>query len=178
MRTFKKINGFTLVEMIIIIGLIGVIVSGMIILIDPATQLAKGRDGQRNSDLRTIQTALELFRADNSNYPIFSDGAGGAKEASEMDLSNSDNISYLRTIPTSPNGTSCDYVYAVTDSGSEYTIYTMLENDSEKSDAAIAKPSPATCDGSGGTSCTSDNITASISCGGSNNTYNYWVNSP
>jgi|SRR3989304_4803890 len=174
---FRKYSrGFTLVELLVIIGLVGVIFAGTITLINPAHQLQKGRDAQRKGDLKTIQQAAELFRADNSRYPMFGSEAspvGGWAPASSMVL-NIGGVTYLRTIPTGPSGNSCDYVYMVPGSGNVYSLYTNLENTQDR-DATAVKPAPAVCSG-----CSNNgNVTITINSGScSGRTYNYWANSP
>jgi len=64
----KKINkGFTLVELLVVMAILGVLVT----LIGTAfrTAQARGRDVQRKSDLKQIANALELFFNDYGFYP-------------------------------------------------------------------------------------------------------------
>lgn len=59
--------GFTLVELIIVIVVIGVL-AAIVMVVFPATQ-AQARDAQRTSDIKTIVKALEQFHALNGHYP-------------------------------------------------------------------------------------------------------------
>ena len=63
----NKTKGFTLIELLVVISIIGLLSS--IILASLATARAKARDAVRISDIRTIRTALELFRNDYGYYP-------------------------------------------------------------------------------------------------------------
>lgn len=64
---FKFQKGFTLIELLIVIALIGFLVGFLIINLIGVRQRA--RDGERKADLKTIQSALELYRADQGSYP-------------------------------------------------------------------------------------------------------------
>lgn len=83
------------------IALIGLLAAGIITLINPKTQIDKGNDARRKSDLTRIQTALELYRSDNGNYPL---------QASWKTALSSGSTVYLQTIPTDPK-TNADYIY-------------------------------------------------------------------
>lgn len=75
-------RGFTIVEVIIVIAIIGVISS--ILMISADKPRANARMAQRLSDLRAVATALELYRQDNGSYPI--NAVGPAYYASECTL--------------------------------------------------------------------------------------------
>ena len=62
-------RGFTFIEILVSVALISIMGTLVISLINPAFQLEKARDAQRKADLRQIQAALELYRADQGSYP-------------------------------------------------------------------------------------------------------------
>jgi prepilin-type N-terminal cleavage/methylation domain-containing protein len=68
-RDFTRIvgRGFTLVEILVVIAIIGILAS--IIMASLSTARAKGRDAKRLSDIKQIQLALELFYDACGNYP-------------------------------------------------------------------------------------------------------------
>ncbi|XOB41133.1 MAG: type II secretion system protein [Candidatus Nealsonbacteria bacterium] len=59
-------KGFTLVELLVVIAIIGTL-SG-IVLVSLGGARAKARDAVRQSDMRQISTAEELYYADNDAY--------------------------------------------------------------------------------------------------------------
>lgn len=66
----KEIStGFTLVELLVVIMIIGVLAMILVALVNSAT--VKGRDAKRLSDMQSISTAMEMKRIDNNNkgYP-------------------------------------------------------------------------------------------------------------
>jgi len=60
-------RGFTLIELLVVIAVIGVLASVVIAALGDAR--TKARDTKRLGDIRAIQTALEMYYADNGVYP-------------------------------------------------------------------------------------------------------------
>jgi general secretion pathway protein G len=60
-------NGFTLIELLVVISIIGVL-SG-VVLVAMAGFREKARDARRQSDITQIIKALELYYAENGQYP-------------------------------------------------------------------------------------------------------------
>jgi general secretion pathway protein G len=68
MKAMKKRAGFTLLELLIVIAIIGVLAS--LVAVSYSSAQRRARDSQRQSDLKAIQNALEQYYADNDgNYP-------------------------------------------------------------------------------------------------------------
>jgi len=54
-------KGFTLLELLIVIGILAILSTTMILVINPAEILRKARDSQRISDLSTVKTAIAYY---------------------------------------------------------------------------------------------------------------------
>jgi len=54
-------KGFTLLELLIVIGILAVLSTTMVLVINPAEMLRRARDSQRISDLNTIKSALAFY---------------------------------------------------------------------------------------------------------------------
>ena len=58
-------KGFTLIEILIVIGIIAVLASIVVVAINPAKQFAQARNTQRQSNIETILNAIGQRMADN-----------------------------------------------------------------------------------------------------------------
>ncbi|MCL4404342.1 type II secretion system GspH family protein [Patescibacteria group bacterium] len=57
-------NGFTLIEILVVIALLAVLATAVVLVLNPAELLKEGRDSTRLSDLASLNTALALFQVD------------------------------------------------------------------------------------------------------------------
>ena len=62
-------KGFTLLEILLVVGIIAVLAGIVIIAINPGRQLATVRNTQRKLDLREINSALQQYYIDHNSYP-------------------------------------------------------------------------------------------------------------
>ena len=63
----KNKSGFTLIELLVVIAIIGLLSTLSILALNQAR--ARARDAKRVSDIRQIQTALEMYYDAASKYP-------------------------------------------------------------------------------------------------------------
>jgi len=73
MKTSSK--GFTLIELLVAMTIVAVLMGLALISYQGARKIA--RDGKRKTDLEQIRGALEMYRADNGEYPGGLSGLGG-----------------------------------------------------------------------------------------------------
>jgi prepilin-type N-terminal cleavage/methylation domain-containing protein len=64
-----KHKGFTLLEILLVIGIIGILAAIVIIAINPGRSLARSRDLQRKVGITEINKGLEQYYIDNNQYP-------------------------------------------------------------------------------------------------------------
>jgi prepilin-type N-terminal cleavage/methylation domain-containing protein len=80
MRIPRLSKGFTLFELLVVIGIIGLLSTLAVVALTSVRQ--KTRDAKRVADVRSIRYALELYFNDQNTYPSHGSGAniilGGA----------------------------------------------------------------------------------------------------
>jgi len=78
-------SGFTLLELLIVIGIIAILSIVLVIMINPSEMFKKARDSQRMSDLATLKTAIEVYKT-NSRTPALAGGTNtGCKGTTSSD---------------------------------------------------------------------------------------------
>src|SRR6056297_2108522 len=87
-------QGFTLIELLVVIAIIGLLATMSVIALGGARE--KARDSRRLSDIKQMQTALEMYYSASSSYPS-SVSAGGTIETS--------NNTYMANVPSNPTPT-------------------------------------------------------------------------
>lgn len=129
-------NGFTLVELVLVFGIIAILSTVTVGLLNPEMQFKKSRDTKRKADLAQLQAAFELYRADQGFYPASLPGCSSPFEYS--------GTVYLKSRPCDPN-TSSGNIYSYTTSGSPVSAYTMIAcleniNDPQKDTVNLNPP--------------------------------------
>ncbi|HSW36740.1 MAG TPA: prepilin-type N-terminal cleavage/methylation domain-containing protein [Candidatus Saccharimonadales bacterium] len=71
MKINRKQQGFTIVELLIVIVVIGIL-AALVITTYTGIQ-AKARNSKRQTDVQSIQTQLEAYFAQNGHYPSLTD---------------------------------------------------------------------------------------------------------
>lgn len=108
-----KKTGFTLIELLIAISIIAILAT--IGFVAYTSVLKSGRDSKRQSDLRSIQSALEQYHNDQGNYPALLSSP----------LKSPDNTkTYLNQLPQDPLGSAYGYTLI----SLSYCLYAKLEN--------------------------------------------------
>lgn len=153
--------GFTLVELLTVIGILGILLVAVLTILNPVAQIEKANDSRRKSDLAEIQKALETYNQDNNGkYP--------SSSADYKIVYNSNTVSwgskllapYMTTLPKDPVPTR-NYVYY--SNGQSYWIYASLQRSNDPQLCNVGNP------------CT--NLPSGATCG-TNATCNFGVSSP
>ena len=116
-----KSNGFTLLEMIIVIGILASL--AVLMFTSYVAVQRSARDSRRRADLEQIRAALEQWRSDKGMYPTSLDNqvncnsTGGLTSGADI---------YLQTIPKDPRCPARSYKAVI--SASDYTLGAGLES--------------------------------------------------
>lgn len=128
----NKSEGFTLIELLIVIVIISVLATFLMVNFIGVRQ--RGRDAERKSDLRQIQSALELYRSDQGSYPLpplpFGSALTGGSPA----------VTYMQKVPKDPLNSLPVFIYTYTSDTSTYTLQACLENvnDPQKDSSSVS----------------------------------------
>lgn len=120
MRVFHKNHGFTIVELLIVIVVIGILAAIVIVAFNGVQSSA--RDTERKAELGSVQKALEMYRIENGGYPRCSNDARGgtganvptyATSSGTLDACLSDDLvpKYINALPKDPTSDGGQYEY-------------------------------------------------------------------
>lgn len=139
----RKLNGFSLIELLVVITIIAVLIGAGTFSWNNAQK--KSRDNSRKADLKTIQQALEAYLQENGKYP--GSAAGKIICVSPYDLATinwgaefacttggANKIIFLKKLPQDPMYQTSSNYYYWSNSNQEATKYTLsvrLENEND-----------------------------------------------
>jgi prepilin-type N-terminal cleavage/methylation domain-containing protein len=114
----KTTQGFTLIEILVVIGIIALLAAIVIIAINPARQFAQARNSQRMSNINTLLNGIGQNIADNKGVLTGCPSVGSASStigtgSSNVDLSSCLSIYIPGGIPMDPTGTAADTKYQI-----------------------------------------------------------------
>ena len=112
----EKKSGFTLIEVLIVIFIIGLLAS--VVLVGLGAFRQRGRDTRRIADLRSVQNGLELYYSKNGYYPQTANWSGLETEIINAGIG-------IENIPNDPDKTA-NYEYA--SDGQSYVLKSTLED--------------------------------------------------
>ncbi len=127
----ESLQGFTLIEILIVVAIIAILASVVLVGLGPTQQ--QGRDARRISDLREVQTGLELYYNKEGDYPAATTWGPQSSAGTLSYLLANDGLG-ISQIPNDPNNNGSDsgatYYYCANSSQTAYVIGAQLETNS------------------------------------------------
>ncbi len=166
-RISNRSKGFTLIELIVVVGILSILAAGSIVALNPVAQFQKANDSRRKSDLSQVQKTLEAYYQDNGKYPLSSVSSPLYRitvppGSTVIDWGKSWQP-YMNLLPKDPTA-SKNYVYYST--GQSYYLYASLDRGSSD---------PGACNSGNACSSLTINGISFNACGG---TCNFGVSTP
>lgn len=127
-------KGFTVVELLIVISIIGILAA--VVLANLSGSTKRGRDAERQADLRNLQNAVEAYKQKNGKYPDMGTDGNSDTWASENESGGEYIVglapAFITSLPRdAAKGSSLGYAYTVSTDGSVYKImaYNTVESE-------------------------------------------------
>ena len=119
----KQSKGFTIVELLIVIVVIGIL--ALLVITTYSGIQAKARNTKRQTDLKSLQTKLEAFYNDNGYYPNLAD-----MQSTTWLKSNMKGIDTTSTVdPSAPSSTTDSIVAATSATDNHAKSYAYFVTD-------------------------------------------------
>lgn len=146
----KRQEGFTIIELLIVIVVIGILATLVIVTFTGIQQ--KARDSKRKTDINAIDTTLESYYGDNNYYPTL---AQLNSSGSTTDDWVKDNLKgFDPATLQDPKGTTTTLVAGTTPSATQYAY-------------SVKNATGGTCDNTAGNECTDFTVSAKLEADGS-----------
>ena len=111
-------SGFSLIELLVVISIIGVL--SAVLVANFMGMRERARDAQKIQDLGAIKNALRMYYNDNQSYPVACSGS----------CLTTDLVSYM------PGISGVGYTYSVLNNGDSFVLTVGLESDAGSEDTA------------------------------------------
>jgi general secretion pathway protein G len=119
-QSLRAMRGFTLIEIMVVVVILAVL--GALVVPKILENVDKARVTRAQSDIRAIETALDLYRLDNFKYPTTEQGlAALVKQPADSTITNYRAGGYLKAVPKDPWQNPYQYQAPGRD-GAEYEI--------------------------------------------------------
>jgi len=123
-RALRKSRGFTLIEIMVVVVIIGLLAA--VIVPQVVNKVDEARVTRAKADIASIESALTIFRLDNSKYPTTEQGlAALTTQPTDPSIRNWRPGGYLtKKVGKDPWGNDYQYVYPGTHGG-EYDLFSL-----------------------------------------------------
>jgi general secretion pathway protein G len=122
-RATGSASGFTLIEIMVVVIIIGLLAA--VIVPQVISKVDEAKVTKAKSDIQSLETALTMYRLDNSKYPTTEQGlAALSTQPTDPSIKHWRPGGYIQRISKDPWGNDYQYVYPGTH-GKEYDLFSM-----------------------------------------------------
>lgn len=116
-------RGFTLIEVMVVVAILAILAT--VVITNISDEPGKARIAKAKQDIRAIESALDLYRLDNFNYPTTDQGLLALVESPATDpvAANWKDGGYLKRLPKDP--WQRDYLFLSPGENGAVDIYTL-----------------------------------------------------
>jgi general secretion pathway protein G len=140
----QRQSGFTLVEIMVVVVILAVL--GALVVPKLIENVDRARVARAQSDIRAVQTALDLYRLDNFKYPTTEQGLQAlVKQPNDPSITNYRAEGYLPAVPKDPWNNLYQYASPGAD-GKPYEVLTFGRDGKPGGDGYDADISSTTLD--------------------------------
>lgn len=130
LTAYKKTSGFTLVELLIVIAVIGVLAAVILVVINPLQQLARSRDAGRTSSVSQLGNAAQRMFTATGAYPTVP-GSGAGTFMTQLqtagEIQNTLTNPNYAVAPTSCTGVNLQNNFCYNSSATQAIVYAPAE---------------------------------------------------
>jgi len=122
-RALARMRGFTLIEIMVVVVIIGLLAA--IIVPQVIDRVDEARVAKAKQDIQGLETALTMFRLDNSKYPSTDQGLKAlSQQPTDPSIHHWRPGGYIQHISKDPWGGEYQYVFPGTH-GREYDLFSL-----------------------------------------------------
>jgi len=118
-----RASGFTLIEIMVVVIIIGLLAA--VIIPEVIGKVDEARVAKTKQDIQSLETALTMFRLDNSKYPTTEQGVKAlVVQPTDPSIRHWRPGGYIQRVSKDPWGNDYQYVYPGTH-GKEYDLFSL-----------------------------------------------------